>query len=223
MRKVNKSLCLILLLSFLLGIAGCVVRFRNSEQGLNSSFRRIYLPASTDTSTYGGASARVSYAVRRAMSLRTEISLVALDEARVALDLQILSRSRVTSEQLECSSDETVRNSQFLASGAVPCRTERGFAQAEISAESERQNMTVQARAVDLNTGQVLFTRNFDLASGYPIVSADEDVKVQLRSVPEYHALRYMENADKAVQSMANQVASQIVGSILSLDPSITR
>lgn len=199
----------------------CVIRFRNSERGLDASFRKVYVPAATDISTRAGPAARISYAVRRAMALKTQISLVPLDEARLGVDIQVNNQTRSTVKALECN--KTVDPArQTVASKSYTC-SQLGFSQATVSSEVEAVTLNVVARAIDLNTGKVFFTKTFEMNRQYQVVAPEGELQNNIAALPEVHALRYQENGDNATVEIAEVIADQVVDSILSLDPALVR
>lgn len=197
-------------------LPGCVVRLTNSERNVETSFRKIYFPAATDISTHGGQASRISVAVRRAFALDTRFELTSLDEARWALDVQI-KNSLVTATKTE----ECKLGTEVLGSGAYGCELVlNNFNQPTISSEEEQLFLDVDVRAIDLNTGKALRSLRFEKVSSgaFPVVG-DADIRARLRATPQLHALRYVENRDSAVDTIASNIAGQVLASMLTLDP----
>lgn len=196
---------------------GCVFRYANAERNIDSAFRRVYVPAVTDASTRGGQAGRVSSAVRRALSLDTRFALVPANEARVAVDVQILESAKVTTEVVECKA-----GTEVLAAESSPCEVvQKGFILPDASAERETALLDVRIRLVDLNTGRLLHNRVLpQVSSGaYPLVG-EAEARAGLRRTPELHALRYVEKVDSAIDRIGQTVAAEVVGVLLSLDAS---
>ena len=211
------SVCLATVLCLATPLSGCVVRLTNSERSVDTSFRKIYLPAATDISARGGHAGRLSAAVRRAFALDTRFELTSLEDARWALDVQIKDSMLAAAKTEECK-----LGTEVLASGSYACtQVLENFNQPEISSEEEQLLLDIDVRAIDLNTGKSLRSLRFEkVASGaFPVVG-DADIRARLRATPELHALRYVENVDNATDTIASNIAAQIIASMLTLDPS---
>lgn len=202
----------------LLALGGCVVRFVNADRRVDSSFRKIFVPAATDTSTRGGQAARLSAAIRRAIALDTRFALVSMEEARWALDVQVRNSQRQTAQTSDCERDAD-KNS--VASGAYSCDSVKlSFSQPSVSSETEVVSLSVNARAIDLQTGRALVSTSFDtITSGELPVVGTEAVQRNLARTPELHALRYVENIDRGVENIADKIAASLLNTLLSLDP----
>lgn len=216
---------LLSLFLFAFAISSCVVRFANSEQGLSENYRRVYLPAAIDNTSRGGVAARVAFAIRKQLSLRTEITLVPIEEARLALDIEIRNHTRASTSQADCEELLKEDPNARVASEAFSCKDDLSFGRAQVSAEGETITLDVLARAVDLNNGSVFFARSFLVSRSFPVVHDEiaERKRLAEAKLPQYHALRYLENADDTALSLGYTIADKIVLTILTLDPSETK
>ena len=200
-----------------LASSGCVFRYANAERNIDSAFRRVYVPAVTDASTRGGQAGRLSHAVRRSLSLDTRFALVPANQARVAVDIQILESAKVTAEVVECKT-----GTEILAAESTSCdAVKRGFNLPDASAERETALLDVRVRVVDLNDGRLLYNRVLpQVSSGpYPLVG-EAETRAGLKRTPELHALRYVEKVDAAIDRIGQTVAAEVSGVLLSLDTS---
>lgn len=204
----------------------CVVSFRKSSEGLSTSLRKVYFPAVRDSSSRGGAAGRVSYALRRAIALRTEISLVPVDEASLGIDVEVRKQNRVTTKETRCPVDKSQHPT--LAAEAYVCDDAAlGLGRARVAAEEETLSLTVVTRGYDLNSGALLFSKDFLISKNYNIISDDAGIRHRLHSKYSenpalYHSFRYLENADKAVDDISGDIAGQLISQILSIRPSST-
>jgi hypothetical protein len=198
-----------------LGASGCTFRYANAERNIDSAYRRVYLPTATDASARGGQASRVSQAVRRALALDTRFSLVPVNQARVAVDVTIVDSARVTSEVIECKT-----NQEILAGESVSCAdVQKGFALPDASAEKEVTLVDVRVRVVDLTDGRLLYNRTLPkVSSGVYELVGDVDTRRGLKATPQLHALRYVERVDAALERVGQGVAAEIVSALLSLD-----
>lgn len=193
--------------------SGCAIRFANADRRLDSSFRKIYVPSATDMSTTGGNSGKLSMELRKLLALDTRFELVGIEKARWALDIEVLDRKKTVVKIGECLEG---RESQ-IAGQAFNCKEVLGtFNQATAGSEEEAVHLSVRARAVDLNSGKTMFTKNYAASSTYRVVGSAE-TEVAIQRTPQLHSLRYQENLDNAVSGSASSIASQIAADILSL------
>jgi hypothetical protein len=192
---------------------GCVFRFTNDVSHLATAQpESVYLPAAQDVSEEGGQSLRISKAVRRAIALDTRFVLSSKENARVALDLKIVSGKRTAVEIKECK-----QGTEDLAGGSRNCKDlKNDFRFPNAASEKERRVITLRARVIHLQTGKVINQSDFkDVSSGdYEVVGADAE-KGELSATPELHALRYLENNDAAVDRMGNTLSALILAMLL--------
>lgn len=209
-----KSIFRFLLLFFALQSTACVIGFGNSEQTLDSNVRRVYLPPAIDNSSLGGASSRVSYEVRRQLALNTNIQMVSIDEARLAIDIQIREQTRAPAGAvIDCQSTST----NPIGSKAFDCN-DLSVAQATLAAEDEALGMTAVVSFIDLDNGKNILSATLPLGVVHPTVSADESERNAVKSRPDLHALRYFERHDNALRSIGSSLASQVSAMLNAID-----
>jgi hypothetical protein len=231
-------------------LSGCVIGFTNAEVGLESTFRRLYVPSATDSSVRGGQAARVSGAVRRALSRDTRFTLTSLDEARWAIDIRLADRRQVTTK---ISDSPCVKQDDGTHTGVVASRSYNCGANAlprlkdpkdpslgetgtldnnsraslvenvpSLSSEKETIHLSFFVRIIDLETGQVFSSFKTNLPAEFDVVGSDE-IQGRLAATPEIHALRYVDNMDTAVEGIGSQVATQILAAVSSLESEKSR
>lgn len=212
---INRTAILLLLA---LSTQGCVLRFSNSDRRIDANYRRIFVPSAVDSSSRGGQASRISRQLRQALALDTRFVLVPLNEARLAVDVQILDSKKVTTATADCDRKPT---NNRVASGAFSCDDAMlNINQATVSSEKENLVMEIQVRVIDLNSGHIVSKNTFkNISSEYPVVSASDTVNANLSRTPQLHALRYVENMDGAVDSIGSSVASSVLSALLSLSP----
>jgi hypothetical protein len=205
--------------------SGCVIGFSNSSNRVPVIYSKIYIPSATDSSIYSGNSSRLSFAVRSLLASKTDIQISNLDEARIALIIKILDRQQSIAAVDNCnnaSGTPTVANGAFsciqihpeLTGGDKTAPT--SFNQPSISPSSERMSLVVDAKAIDLNSGKILWAKRY-FAGNIPAIvfneigdNGDSRTMAYLAKTPELHGLRHQEAVDNAVQSFSNNIANDL-------------
>ncbi|NBX17570.1 MAG: hypothetical protein EBR09_09415 [Proteobacteria bacterium] len=200
----------------LFSISGCIYRFANSDRIISSQPRTLYISNVTDGTARAGQAPKLTAALRRLITQNREFILTDVHTARWGLEIQITDAARSVTRVEKCD-----QGNEILASGAVPCskiKSENKLP--DVSAEDEVAQMSVVARALDLRTGAVLFQLNLpNIATGaYPIVG-DGTVRASLSNSQDLHVLRYMENSENAVESLAGTIAARIYDQLVAIPP----
>lgn len=208
-------LCLCLAL-FVILATGCVYRLANRERLTTSQPRTLYLNPIADHSSRAGQSQRLMAALRRLLAQDRSFIITDLKTARWGLEVRILDANRSITRVEKCD-----QGNEVLASGAVPCSTIAASGKLpDVSAEEEVSQMSVEARAIDLQNGAVLFqTRLPNLTSGAYNIVGDGTVRSSMSNAQNLHVLRYMENSDNAVEALANNAAARIYEQLISIPP----
>jgi hypothetical protein len=212
--RLQRSLVLSALFSVL--FSGCIYRFTNSDRVLTSQPRTLYISPVTDATARAGQAPRLTAALRRLLTQNRDFILTDVKTARWGLEVQITDAARSVTKVEKCD-----QGNEILASGAVPCNKIKTAGNLpDVSAEEEVAQMSVVARGIDLRTGTVLFQLNLpNIATGaYPIVG-DGTVKASLSNSQDLHVLRYMENSENAVESLAGSIAARIYDQLIAIPP----
>lgn len=217
-------LCISIVTVFLLN--GCTFGFSNARIHIPQSHIKVYLPSAKDDSIYGGQSARLSFAIRERLSHTTDLQFTAIKNARWALDVKILDKVQKIEIVDTCNNP----GNPIVASGAYFCNiihpefttgnpdTSKpiSFNQPYVSPNMESTMLYVQVRAVDLDTGKLMWAKNYsdkNLAKqifneiGDP---GDGRTITNMKSSPNLHALRYREAIDVSVQILSDRIAQDI-------------
>lgn len=223
---------LLFLFTILIFSAGCVMGFSNQNRHISEEYSKVYIPAATDTSVYAGNSSRLSHAVRALLATRSDIHFTALEQARWALQIKILDRKQSISIVDNCANPGT----PTVASGAYSCAAihpeltsgnpsaPTSFNQPAVSPQSESIYLVVLVKAIDLNTGAVIWSKPY--GSNIPAAAfneigdtGDKRTITYLQNTPDMHPLRYQETVENAVQSIATNIATDIQNQIFSNTP----
>lgn len=213
--SLNMRLCLLFILATL-SSTGCVYRLANRERAIISQPRTLYISPIADHSARSGQGPRLMTALRRLVAQDRSFIITDLKTARWGLEVRILEAGRSITRVEKCD-----QGNEILASGAVSCGTIAASGDLpDVSAEEEVSQMTVEARGIDLQNGAVLFqTRLANLSSGTYNIVGDGTVRSSLSNAQNLHVLRYMENSDNAVETLANTAAARIYEQLVSLPP----
>ena len=203
----------------------CVVGFYNSQNHVPVIYSKIYIPAANDSSIYSGNSSRLSYAVRNALANRTDVQLTSLDDARLALQIKIIDRQQSIAAVDSCNN---ASGTPTVGSGAFKCTqihpemtggsstTPTSFNQPSVSPSSENLTLVVDAKAIDLNNGKILWAKRYFAGNIAPIVFneiGDVDggrTMAYMAQNPDQHGLRYQEAVDNAVQAFSSSIATDL-------------
>ena len=203
-------------LALILLAPACVYRFANSERYLSPQPRTLFISSVIDTTSRAGQSARLMAALKRLLAQDRSFIITDLKTARWGLELQITAASRAITRVEKCD-----QGNEVLASGSANCAQIRANGKLpDISAEEEIAQITVQARAIDLETGAVLFQSNLpNLTTGpYPVVG-DCSVRASLSNKQSLHTLRYLENSENASEALAQIAAQRIYEQLIGIPP----
>lgn len=217
----------------LLFMNGCVVGFSNSQNRIPVLYSKIYVPAANDTSVYSGNSSRLSYAIRSVLANRTDLQLTSLEEARVALQVKILDRLQSITAVDSCkNAGGTVASGAFSCMQIHPEITPGGssnavtsFNQPSVSPSSESLALVVDAKAIDLNSGRILWAKRYFANNISPVVFneiGDIDSGRTMSAMaqkPDLHGLRYQEAVDNAVLAFSNTIAVDLQKGLFSSFP----
>lgn len=206
--------CLVLLSA--LFNSACVYRFANQDRQLSLQPKTIYVSPVVDTTARAGQAAKLMNALRRKLTHDRAFIMTDLQTARWGLELQIIESGRSITRVEKCT-----QGNEVLGGGAVPCsQVATSGRLPDISAEEEVAKLTIDARAIDLQTGTLLFqTRLADLSSGAYNIVGDGTVRSSLSNATDLHALRSMENRDNAIEAIANAAAARIYDQLISIPP----
>ncbi|BBH53274.1 hypothetical protein [Fluviispira sanaruensis] len=211
----------ILFLAFALN--GCVVGFANMHNHVPEEYTKVYIPAANDFSIYGGNSSRLSYAIRSKLSERTDFVFSKLEDARWALQVNILDRKQSITAVDSCKNPSTPN----VASGAYSCakihpeslnpttNTPYDFNKPTVSPSSEQLSLVVDVKAIDLNTGNIMWVKRYSASNISPTVFneiGDTDGRTlnYMQQTPDLHALRYQEAVDNAVKAFSTAIANDV-------------
>ena len=212
--RLQRSLVLSAMFSIL--FSGCVYRFANSDRVLTSQPRTLYISPVVDATARAGQAPKLTSALRRLLTQNRDFILTDIKTARWGLEIQITDATRTVTKVEKCN-----QGNEILASGAIPCSQVKASGKLpDISAEEEVAMMSVNARAVDLRTGAVLFQLNLpNVATGaYPIIG-DGTVRASMSTSQDLHVLRYLENSENAVESLSGSIAARIYDQLVAIPP----
>lgn len=204
------SLCL----SF--SFSGCIYRLANKELDLSARPRTLYMSAVTDSTSRAGQAPKLMTAIRRLITQNRNFILTDLKTARWGLEIQITDSARSITRVEKCD-----QGNEILASGAVSCpKISAAGNLPDVSAEEEVALLSVVARAIDLRTGATLFQLNLpNLTTGAYAIVGDGTVRASLSNAQDLHVLRYMENSENAIDSLAATAAARIYEQLIALPP----
>ncbi len=208
-----------LMASLLFFLGGCQVTFVADGASANSSslVRYVHIPSAGDRTAHGGLSWRLTQAVHLKSLQHTQLRTSSLDDARVAVDLQVTQVSWVVNEVSECDPKDDAFESAQIGSAAYRCNTIKySVEQAEVTSEKETLKAEIMAHAIDLKTGKTLFQKTLRAASGTFDVVGDSTVNGNLTDRPELHAVRYLDNRDRARNTVAQTLAERVTSLLLS-------
>lgn len=209
---------LLVLSSFLFG---CRVTWQAngepaSDGSLRGPVRIVHIPSAVDQTAHGGLAARLTQALYLEALKNLQLRLAPIDEARVAIDVQIEDVSWSVVKISECDNRSETAASSRVGSQAYGCKTiSYSVEQAEVTSEQETLTVRVTAKGIDLATGQSIFRQTLTVGSGAFDVVGDSTVTGNLKDRPEFHAIRYIDNRDRARQIVAQSLGTQITGLIL--------
>lgn len=197
-------------------LSGCVYHFANSDRNLNTQPRTIFIAHVEDHTSRAGQSARLMAALKRLLAQDRSFIVTDRKTARWGVEIQITSASKAITRVEKCD-----QGNEILASGAISCaQIQANGKLPDISAEEEISQISVSARGLDLETGAVLFQSSFpNLTSGAYNVVGDGSVRASLSQKQSLHALRYLENAENASESLAQIAAQRIYEQIVAVPP----
>ncbi len=212
---------------------GCVVGFTNAQNHVPVLYSKIYLPAAIDYSIYSGNSSRLTYAIRNVLANRRDIQLTVLEDARVALQVKILDRLQSINAVDDC---HNLGGTSSVASGAFTCSAihpelsqsnpgPTSFNQPAVSPRSESISLVVDAKAIDLNNGHILWAKKYVASNISPTTfdeigdAGDNRTHAYTAQTPDLHSLRYQEAIDNAVKAYSNKIADDIKNSLISSLP----
>lgn len=217
------SYYLVFLIYFL---SSCTVGFTNSRAHVPKAFTALYIPAAQDGSVYAGQSSRLSFAVRDRLSRNTDFRFTSLDKARWAVEIKILDRTQKIETADTCNNpgNPTVASGAYtcaiihpeITSGNPNTTQPHSFNQPSVSPSTESIMLQVQVRAIDLNTGAIIWAKNYSKQNlqvqtfneiGDP---GDGRTMTNMQYTPALHALRYREAIDKSVELLSDQIAIDI-------------
>ncbi|MFZ9519621.1 MAG: hypothetical protein ACO3A4_04010 [Silvanigrellaceae bacterium] len=209
------QLCLVLLMG-LAGSSACIYRLANLERVPSNTPRTLYIRPVNDNTSRAGQAPKLMAALRRLVTQDRSFILTDLETARWGLEVRIVASGRSITRVEKCD-----QGNEILASGAIPCsRVAAAGNLPDISAEEEVSQMSVDAKAIDLQTGAVLFNLQMpNLTTGAYNIVGDGTVRASMSNAQGLHALRYMENSDSAVDSLASTAAARIYEQLVSLSP----
>jgi len=196
-------------------------------------YSKIYVPAANDSSVYSGNSSRLSYAVRNVLANRTDIDLTDVENARVALQIKIIDRQQTITAVDSC---KNANGTPTVASGAFTCTLihpeltggdpsqPTSFNQPSVSPSQESLYLVVDAKAIDLNNGKVLWNKRYYAANIPPAVfneigDTDSRTMAYMSNKPDMHGLRYQEAVDNAVQAFSNAIANDLQNALFASLP----
>ena len=210
-------------------LQACTVGFGNASRHVPSEFSRLYIPAAKDHSPYGGNASRLSQAVRERLARRSDLILTDLHHARWALSITVLDRVQTVQSIDDCNNPgtPTVANGAYECSKIHPELTggdeslPHSFVQPSLSPDDESMSLVVLVKAIDLNTGKLLWSKRYE-DSNIPAVvfneigdTGDGRVLTYMQNLPDMHALRYQESVDNAVSNYSQAIAKDIENLVL--------
>lgn len=219
MHFARPTVCLqkcILLVFVLFITSGCIYNFANRERMGPTQPKTLYLSPVKDFTARSTQSGKLMAALRRLLTQDRQFILTDLKTARWGVDIQIIEGGRAITRVEKCD-----QGNEILASGAVPCgKVAASGKLPDVSAEEEVAQLSVDARAIDLQSGAVLFQiRLQNLNSGAYNIVGDGTVRASLSNSQDLHVLRYMENSENAIESIAATAAARIYEQLVSIPP----
>ena len=208
--------------------------FYNSQSHIPIVYSNIYVPAANDSSIYSGNSSRLSFAVRNVLANRTDIHLTDISNARVALQIKILDRQQTIAAVDSCnnaSGTPTVGSGAFVCTQIHPEMTGGNpgapisFNQPSVSPSKESLSLIVEAKAIDLNDGKILWAKRYIAGNLAPVIfneigdNGDGRTMVYMAKIPDQHGLRYQEAVDSAVQAFSNTIATDLQAALFASLP----
>ncbi len=214
-----------LLCSFFL-FNSCQVTFLNGWNNIPEEFHNIYLPSVVDESNLGGNSIRLSNAIRKNLAKRTDVNLVSIDNARIGLWIHILNRKQtiVSVDNCQNPGSPTVGSGAFACSEIHPNIVNRNDAsfdsmtQPAQSANTESLVFTYQWKIIDLSSGEILFSEKATTSgTSFNEIGDNGDGRTlaYVQKNPQLHALRYQEIVDDTVKNIAESIAADMEGKIV--------
>lgn len=204
-----------------IGVSSCQVTWQaNGEptagKSLRGPLRVVHIPSAVDQTAQGGLATRVTQALHLEVLKNLQLRLVSLEEARVAVDVQIEDAAWSVVTVSECDSRSETATTDRVGSQAFRCSTVKySVEQAEVTSEQESLSVRATAHGVDLATGQTVFKNTVSASSGPFDVVGDSTVTGNLTDRPEFHAIRYMDNRDHARIAVSQSLGAQIARLIL--------
>lgn len=131
-------------------------------------------------------------------------SITAVDSCANAAGTPYVGNGAFSCEQIH--PELTGRNSSLPSS----------FNQPSISPSSEGLFLVVEAKAIDLNNGKILWAKRYYAANVTSAVfneigdNGDGRTLAYMANKPDMHGLRYQEAVDSAVQAFSNSIAADI-------------
>lgn len=222
--KNHKILFSLLILCF--ALQACTFGFSNARIHIPNSHLKVYIPAAKDASIYGGQSSRLTFAIRERLSHTTDLQFTDLKSAKWALDVKIIDKTQKIEIVDTCNNP----GNPIVASGAYFCSvihpefttgnpdTSRpmSFNQPYVSPNMESTILTVQVRALDIDTGKIMWAKNYSDKNltkqifneiGDP---GDGRTITNMKDSPNLHALRYREAIDVSVQILSDRIAQDV-------------
>lgn len=207
-------------------LLSCTFGFSNAGIHIPQTHMKVYLPAAKDGSIYGGQSARLSFAIRERLTHTTDFEFTSLENARWALDVKILDKNQKIEIVDFCSNPgyPVVANGAYFCSIIHPEITTgdpntslpTSFNQPSISPSIESLVLFVQVRAIDLNTGKLMWAKNYSDKNLTPQNfneigdQGDGRTTTNMKDNPNLHALRFREAVDNAVVILSERIAEDV-------------
>lgn len=206
--------------------------FSNADIHVPKSFSNVYIPAVRDESVYAGQSARLTFAVRDRLSRYSDFNFTSIDNARWALEMKVLNKVQkiVTVDTCNNPGNPTVASGAYecaiihpeITTGSPNTTQPHSFNQPSVSPSTEGTILYLQVRAIDLNTGAVMWAKNYSEKNmAIQIFNEIGDVgdgrtMSNMKNTPNLHALRYREAIDNSVNLLSERIAADIENLIFS-------
>lgn len=207
-------------------ISSCTVGLQNARMRVPEKYSKIYIPAATDSSVSAGNAARVSSAIRGQVAKDTDVQFTNLEEARLALQIKILDRTRTIQSVDSCNNagTPTIGSGAFACSAVHPemldpnTNLPSSFNLPNSSPSSESVNLQIQVRAIDLNSGAVIWGKIYNVGQTWNEIGDTGDGRTasHLQFAVDLHALRSQEALDTAVQNAADSIAVDVRNQLFS-------
>lgn len=207
-------------------LTSCTMGFSNTNVHVPKAFENVYIPSAKDESIYAGQSARLSFVVRDKLSRYADFNFTSIDKARWALEIKILNKVQkiVTVDTCNNPGNPTVASGAYecaiihpeITTGNPNTTQPHSFNQPSVSPSTESTMLYVQVRAIDLNTGAVMWAKNYSEKNlsvqifneiGDP---GDGRTMSNMKNTPNLHALRYREAVDNSVSLLSERIAADI-------------